>query len=49
MVQYLFEQKILMYVMVGLGGLGLLARFIINLVYKKLVKESDNMGGTKIK
>ena len=49
MVQYLFEQKILMYVMVGLGGLGLLARFIINLVYKKLVKESDNMGGTKHK
>lgn len=49
MVQYLYEEEILMYAIAGLGGLGLLVRSIVNLVYKGLVKESDNMGTTKHK
>ncbi len=49
MVKYLYEQDILMYVYVGLFGLGFLVRLIVNLVYKHLVKESDNPGSTKNK
>ncbi len=49
MVKYLYEQDILMYVYAGLFGLGFLVRLIVNLVYKHLVKESDNPGSTKNK
>jgi hypothetical protein len=49
MVPYLFEKNILLYTFAGLCGLGLLVRMIVNLVYKHLVKESDNLGATKNK
>ncbi len=49
MVKYLYERDILLYVYAGLFGLGFLVRLIVNLVYKHLVKESDNPGTTKNK
>ena len=49
MVKILYQQNIFMYVYAGLFGLGFLVRFIVNLVYKHLVKESDNPGETKNK
>ena len=49
MIQYLYVNDIIIYTYVGLCGLGLLIRLIVNLVYKHLVKESDNLGETKNK
>ncbi|MDF2540929.1 MAG: hypothetical protein K0S47_647 [Herbinix sp.] len=49
MVQKLFEQNIILYAMAGLCGLGFILRFMLDLVYKRLVKASDNMGATKNK
>jgi hypothetical protein len=49
MVKFLYDHSVFMYVYAGLFGLGLLVRFIVNLVYKHLVKESDNPGSTKNK
>jgi hypothetical protein len=49
MVQYLFDQNIIIYTFAGLCGLGLLVRLLVNLVYKHLVRESDNPGEAKNK
>lgn len=49
MVQYLYDNNIIIYTFAGLCGLGLLLRLIVNLVYKSLVKESDRLGETKNK
>ncbi|MFT4144963.1 MAG: hypothetical protein QM644_10960 [Mobilitalea sp.] len=49
MVKYLYDNNILLYTFAGLGGLGFLLRFIVNLVYKYLVRESDRLGETKNK
>ncbi len=49
MIQNLFEREIVIYTYGALGGLGLLIRLMVNLVYKHLVKESDNVGETKNK
>lgn len=49
MVQYLFNENIIVYIFAGLLGLGLLLRGIMDIVYIRLVKESDNLGGTKNK
>ena len=49
MVQYLFDQNIIIYTFIGLCGLGLVIRFIMDLVLNRLVKESDNLGATKNK
>ena len=49
MVQYLFDRNIISFVYAGLCGSGLAIRFILNLVYRHLVKESDNLGITKNK
>jgi flagellar biosynthesis GTPase FlhF len=49
MVQYLMEENIMIYIFAGLCGLGFLTRFILNLVYNRLVRETDNMGATKNK
>jgi flagellar biosynthesis GTPase FlhF len=48
-VKFIFDQNIIIYTFAGLCGLGMLIRFIINLVYNVLVKESDNLGATKNK
>ncbi len=47
MVQNLFNQNILIYSYAGLCGVGLILRFILELVHIYLVAESDNMGATK--
>ena len=49
MVQYLYDNYIILYTFAILCGLGLLLRFIVNLVYQHLVKESDRLGETKNK
>lgn len=51
MLRYIFEENIINYIFMGLCVLGLLIRIIVNMVYKKLVKESDTerLGDTKIK
>jgi hypothetical protein len=49
MVQYLFDRNIIIYTFAGLCGLGLIIRFMVNLVYKAMVKESDNLGATNNK
>ncbi len=49
MVKYLYDQNIIIYTYAALVGLGLLFRLIVNLVYKHLVKQSDNLGETKNK
>ena len=49
MVQYLYDNNIIIYTFTVLCGAGLLLRFIVNLVYKNLVKESDQLGETKNK
>ena len=49
MVQYLYDNYIILYTFAALCGLGLLLRFIVNLVYRHLVKESDRLGETKNK
>lgn len=49
MVQYLYDNNIIIYAFATLGGLGFLLRLIVNLVYRYLVKESDRMGDTKNK
>ena len=51
MLQYIYENNIINYTYMGLCTLGLLIRFIVNLVYKRLVKESDleRLGETKNK
>ena len=49
MVKFLYEENIIMYVFAGLCGLGLLVRLIVNLVYRHLVKASENPAETKNK
>ncbi|MBB2181333.1 hypothetical protein H0486_00290 [Lachnospiraceae bacterium MD1] len=49
MIRNLYEQNIIIYIFAGLCGLGILIRFIVNLVYKHLVKQSNNPGETKNK
>ncbi len=49
MVQNLFNRNILIYIYAGLCGLGLVVRFILELVHINLIKESDNLGETKNK
>lgn len=46
MFKYLYDNDIIIYTYGGLCGLGILIRFIVNLVYKNLVKESDKLGDT---
>ncbi|HKL99035.1 MAG TPA: hypothetical protein VJZ06_03930 [Mobilitalea sp.] len=47
--QNLFSQNIIIYILAGLCGLGLITRFILDLVYIYLIHESDNLGATKNK
>lgn len=49
MLQNLYNENIVIYAFAGLGAFGLLLRLIVNLVYKRLVKESDQLGETKNK
>ena len=49
MVKFLYEENIIMYVFAGLCGLGIMVRLIVDLVYRHLVKESENPAETKNK
>jgi hypothetical protein len=49
MVKFLYEENIILYAFAGLCGLGLLVRLIVNLVYRHLVKASENPAETKNK
>jgi hypothetical protein len=49
MIQKIYNDNIIIYTFAGLCGLGILIRFILNMVYIYLVKESDRMGSTNNK
>ena len=49
MVKFIYDNNIIIYTFAGLCGLGLLVRFILDLVYIYLVRETDNLGLTKNK
>lgn len=49
MIQFLFEENIITYIYIGIGIFGLLIRIMLELMYRRLAKESDNVGGTKNK
>ncbi len=49
MIQYLYNNDIILYGYAGLCGLGLFLRFIVNMVYKHLVKQSKDLGKAKNK
>jgi len=47
MVQFLFSKNIIIYTFIGLCGVGIVIRLMMDLVFKSLVKESDNLGATR--
>lgn len=47
MIQELFNKSIFIYIMIGLCGLGVLIKIILQLVYGRLAKASYNMGASK--
>lgn len=49
MVELLFERNTIIYAFGGLCGLGIVVRFIVNVLYKRLVKSSENLGTTRNK
>lgn len=49
MIQDIYNNNYLIYTFAGLCGLGILVRFILNMVYIYLVKQSDKVGTTKNK
>ena len=49
MIQDIYNDNIIIYVFAGLCALGILIRFILNMVYIYLVKESDKLGSTNNK
>lgn len=49
MIQYLYNNDIVLYTYAGLCGLGLFLRFIVNMVFKHLVKQSEDLGKAKNK
>ncbi len=49
MVQELFDKNIFSYIMLALCACGILLKLILNLVYSRLIKASDNMAKSKNK
>jgi hypothetical protein len=49
MVQFLYDNNIIIYAYAALCGIGLLLRLIVDLVFRNLVNESDRLGETKNK
>ncbi|MDF2609919.1 MAG: hypothetical protein K0R92_1393 [Lachnospiraceae bacterium] len=49
MLQKLFDQNLFIYIMLGLGALGIIVKLILQIKYALLVKASDNMGTSKNK
>lgn len=49
MLKDFLDSNVLIYIMLGLGGIGLLLKFIISCVYRKLVRSTEHMGTTSHK
>lgn len=49
MIQSLFDNYVFLYAMAGLLGFGVFIKLVINIVYKFLMKASDNMANSKNK
>lgn len=49
MIQFIYNKNIIIYTFAVLCGLGIIVRFILDLVHIYLVRESDNLGLTKNK
>lgn len=49
MLLYMYEQNIVVYAMLFLFGVGILTKIILSLVYRQLVKASQNMGASENK
>lgn len=49
MVQEMFNNNLFVYIMLGLGAFGALLKLILNIVYSRLIKASDNMGTARNK
>lgn len=49
MIQNIYKDNIIIYTFAGLCALGILIRFILNMVYIYLVRESDRLGSTNNK
>ncbi len=49
MVQEIYDSNILIYIMLGLGGLGIILKVIISCIYRKLIRATLHMGTTNHK
>lgn len=49
MVKELFDRQVFIYIMLGLCVFGILLKAILDIVYKRLIRASDNMGTSKNK
>lgn len=49
MIAKLFEQRILIFGMLGICGVGVLLKFALSLIYSSLIRASDKMGASKNK
>lgn len=49
MIEKVFDSNLLIYILLGLGGVGILLKFIVSCVYRRLIKATDHMGTTNHK
>ncbi|SET29159.1 hypothetical protein [[Clostridium] polysaccharolyticum] len=49
LVKEIFDSNVLVYIMLGLGGVGILLKFIISCLYRSLIKATLHMGTTEHK
>lgn len=49
MVERLYESNWLIYIMLGLGGIGIILKFIVSCIYRRLIKAAQHMGTTNHK
>ncbi len=45
----ILKNNLFIYIMIGFMFLGLLIKFIVNIIFRRLIKDSDNMGGANAK
>lgn len=49
MVERLYESNLLIYIILGLGGVGILLKLMVSCIYRRLVKAAQHMGTTNHK
>ena len=49
MIEEIFDSNLLIYILLGLGGVGILLKFLISCIYRRLVKATLHMGTTNHK